>query len=114
MARIARCIRRQMSSWLACGCTTGMAGIACPLSHPLGGPVLETGGRPANVPVAGVAGSRGRNMGRRLSGRPSAGTVAGCAIAGSASEQALGMTGFAAFPGVGAIQGKARGIVIEG
>jgi len=80
-----------MPGRLACDGGAVMAGIACPLNHSLGCPVLETGGRPADVPVAGVAGRRGRNMSRRLSGRPPAGTVAGRAIARSAAEQALGM-----------------------
>ena len=114
MARIARGVRRQMPGRLASGKTTVMAGIACPLNNALGCPVLKTGGCPAGVTVAGVAGRCGRNVGRRLSGRPPAGTVAGCAIAGSAAEQALGVAGFAAFLGVCAIQKKARGIVVEG
>ena len=103
-----------MPGGLACGSTAVMAGIACPLNYSLGCPVLKIAGCPADVPVAGVAGSGGRNVGRRLSGSPPAGTVAGCTIAGGAAEQALGMAGFAAFPSVGAIQKKSRGIVVEG
>ena len=98
---------------LACGRTAVMAGIACPLNHPLGYPVLKIGRHPTDVQVTGVAGSGGRNMHYRFSGRPPAGTVAGCAIAGRATEHALGVAGFAALPGVGAIQKKARGIVVE-
>jgi len=103
-----------MLGWLACGSSAVMAAIACALHHPLGCPVLEIAGCPADVPVAGVAGSGGRNVSRRLSGRSSAGAVAGCAITGSAAEQSLGVAGFAAFLGVGAIQKKTRGIVVEG
>lgn len=99
---------------LAGGRAAVMAGIACALNNALGCPVLEIGGRPADVPVTGVTGRRGGNMGRRFSGRPSAGTVTGCTIARRAAEQALSMAGFAVNPGVGAIQKEARRIVIEG
>lgn len=113
MARIARCVRWQMSGGLACGSTAVMAGIACPLNHPLGCPVLETAGCPADFIVAGVAGRCGRNMRRRLPGRPSTGAVTGCAIAGSTAEQSLGVAGFATFPCVRTIQKKTRGVVVE-
>lgn len=113
MARIARGVRRQMLGRLACGSTAVMTAIACPLNHSLGYPVLETAGCPADFIVAGVAGRCGGNMRRRLPWRPTAGTVAGRAIAGSSPEQALGVAGFAAFPGVGTIQKKARGVVVK-
>ncbi|BAN34810.1 hypothetical protein SCD_n00970 [Sulfuricella denitrificans skB26] len=103
-----------MPGRLAGGRTAVMTGIACALNNSLSCPVLEIGWCPADVQVTGIAGSGGRNMHRRLSGRPPAGTVAGCTIAGSASEQALGMAGFAGLPGVSAIQKKARRIVVEG
>lgn len=98
---------------LACGRTAVMAGIASPLNHPLGYPVLKTAGCPADLIVAGVAGRCGRNMRRRLPWRPTAGTVASRAIAGSPTEQALSVAGFAAFPGVSTIQKKAGGVVVE-
>jgi hypothetical protein len=114
MTRIARRVRHQVSNRLAGSRAAVMATIACALNDALGYAVLETAGCPANVQVACVAGRCGWNMRRQLSRRPPAGTMASCAIPRGAAELALGVTGFATHPGVGAIQKKARRIVVEG
>lgn len=114
MTRIARGVRYQVSSRLACSRATVMASIACTLNDALGYPVLKTAGCPVDVQVACIARRCGWNMRRRLSRRPTGGAVASCAIPWGATELALGVAGFAVHPGVGAIQKKARRIVVEG
>lgn len=49
----------------------------------------------------------------RFSRRLPTGTVAGCTVTRRAAEQSLSMAGFAVHLGMGAIQKKTSGVVIE-